>query len=138
MKPISKYVLNKAFNDIPNLEKAINCINEECQDRFVEILVGVDIDISNLPRKVKRNDVIYTIKSANYLKDEIIATYVGTDIRYFSNQDDADKFAKTGNYNYNKSSYQANEDYTIKGEYTSKKETYFSYDTWMNSEVVKE
>lgn len=138
MKPISKYVLNKAFNDIPNLENAINCLNEECQDRFIEVLIGVSINDSTLPKKIKRNGVIYDIKSANYVKDEIIAEYIGTDARYFNNQDDADMFAKTGNYNYNKSSYQANEDYAIKGEYTSKKETWFSYDIWMNSEVVKE
>lgn len=137
MKPISQFVLRKMFNDIPNLQKAIESLNEDIQDRFVEIMIGVDIDISNLHRKIKRNDVIYTIKSANYLKDEIVAEYIGTDVRYFSNQDDADKFAKTGNYNYNKSCYQADGDYTIKGEYTSKKETWFSYDTWMNAEVVE-
>lgn len=138
MKPISQFVIGKMFNDIPNLEKAINCLNEEFQDRFVEILIGADIDISNLPRKIKINDVIYTIKSANYLKDDIIATYSGTDVRYFDNQKVADEFTKTGNYNFSNSNYQEDGDYTIKGIHTSKKETWFSYDTWMNSEVVKE
>ena len=137
MKPISKYVLNKAFSDIPNLEKAVNCLDESMQDKFVEVLIGVNIDDSALPKRIKRNDVIYDIKSTNYIKDEVKAEYIGTDVRYFSNQDDADKFAKTGDYNYNNSSYQANETCTIKGEYTSKKTTWFSYDTWMNSEVVK-
>ena len=137
MKPISQFVLSKMFNDIPNLEKAINCLDESIQDRFIEMMVGVSIDDSTLPKRIKRNDVIYTIKSTNYVKDEITAEYIGTDIRYFSNQDDADKFTKTGDYNYNKSSYSANETCTIKAKYTSKKETWFSYNTWMNSEVVK-
>lgn len=138
MKPISKFIIEKMFNDIPNLEKAINCLDENAQDRFVEILVGADIDISALPRKIKRhNGIIYTIKSADYLKNQISATYFSDDVRYFSNQDDADNFAKTGNYNYNNSNYQEDGDYTIKGIHTSKKETWFSYDTWMKSEVVK-
>ena len=138
MKPISQFVLSKMFNDIPNLEKAINCLNESMQDRFIETMVGVNIDDSILPKRIKRNDVVYSIKSANYIRDEITAEYIGTDIRYFSNQDDADKFAKTGDYNYNNTTRIANETCTIKGEYTSKKETWFSYDTWMNSEVVVE
>ena len=139
MKPISQFVIDKMFNDIPNLKKAIMCLNEECQDRFVEILVDADIDISTLPRKIKRYDgIIYTIKSANYLKDEIIATSVGTDIRYFSNQDDADEFAKSGYFDFTKSNYQEDIVYTIKGEHLVKKETWFSYDIWMNSEIVED
>ena len=142
MKAISKFILEKMFNNIPNLEKAINCLNDESQDRFIEILVGADIDTSNLYRKIKRNDVIYTIKSANYLKDEIVAEYVSTKVRYFNNQDDADEFSKTGNFliiesRIIESSIQKTENYLIKGEYKSKHETYFTYDTWMNSEVVK-
>lgn len=137
MKPISQFVIRRMFKDIPNLEKAINCFDESTQDRFVEMMLGVDIDDSILPKKIKRDGVIYNIKSTNYVRDEIVAEYIGTNERYFSNQEDADKFAKTGDYNYNNSSYSANETCTIKGEHTSKKTTWFSYYTWMNSEVVE-
>lgn len=121
-----------------NLIKAINMLNDDNQERFVEITIGIDIDTAELPKKVRRNNVVYTLDSANYLKNEIVATYMGTDTRYFSNEEDANNYAATGKYNYEKSSHKKTDDCPIKGEYISEHTTWYSYYTWMESEVVVE
>ena len=137
MRPIYEWALNQIGADKNgNLMRAISMLEDNRQESFVEIIIGIDIPESKLPKKVRRNDVVYTLKSANYLKDEIVATYIGTDVRYFKNQEDADIYAATGNYNYSDSSHKKSDVYPFKSEYTSEHTTWYSYNTWMNSEVV--
>ena len=137
MKPIYEWALNQIGADKNgNLMRAISMLNEDVQEQFVEVIIGIDIDTAKLPKKIRRNDVVYTLESANYLKDEIVAKYIGTDTRYFSNEEDASKYAATGYYNYNDSSHKKTDDFPIKGEHTSEHTNWFNYHTWMNSEVV--
>lgn len=138
MRKIFKKVLKDSFGDNTSLINAISFLNTDEQERFIELCVGCEITEDELPKKIRRNNVIYTLESCNYIKNEIIAKYVGTDTRYFSTQEEANEFAITGKYNYNTSTYKETETCNIKGEYTSKRETWFTYDDWMNSEVVED
>lgn len=138
MRPIYEWALNQIGADKDgNLMRAISMLNDDMQENFIEVIIGIDIDTAKLPKKVRRNNVVYTLESANYLKNEIVATYMGTDTRYFSNEQDAYVYAETGKYDCNKSSYKKTDDFTIKGEYTSEHTTWYSYHTWMESEVVE-
>lgn len=138
MRPIYEWALDQiGANKNGNLMKAISMLNDDMQESFVEIIIGVDIDTAKLPKKIRRNDVIYTLESANYLRNEITAKYIGTDTRYFSNEEDANEYAATGKYEFNKSAYKKTNEFTIKGEYTSEHTTWHSYNTWMDSEVVE-
>ena len=137
MRPIYEWALNRiGANKNENLIRAISMLNDDMQETFVEVVIGIDMPESKLPKKVRRNNVVYTLQSSNYLKNEIVAKYIGTDVRYFSDEESANNYAATGNYNYNSSSNKKSDVYPIKGEYTSEHTTWYSYHTWMESEVV--
>ena len=138
MRPIYEWALNQiGASKNENLIRAISMLNDDMQETFVEVVIGIDMPESKLPKKVRRNNVVYTLQSSNYLKNEIVAKYMGTDTRYFSNEQDAYVYAETGKYDCSKSSYKKTDDFTIIGEYTSEHTTWYSYSTWMESEVVE-
>ena len=138
MQKIYEWALNQigaAKNE--NLIKAINMLNESVQEKFADVIIGINIDDSQLAKKIVVDDVIYELDSANYLNQDIYGKYMGEDVRYFATQEEADNYALTGKYEYSKStSYSDNEKYPIKGVYPCLKTKWFSYNTWMNAEVV--
>lgn len=122
-----------------NLIKAINMLNESARENFVDVIIGIDIDDSQLAKKVMIDGVIYTFDTANYLHGDIYGKYMGEDVRYFATQEEADDYASTGKYDCSKSkTYSDNEKYPIKGVHPCLKTKWFSYNTWMNAEVVVE
>lgn len=138
MKPIYEWALNQiGATANGNLIKAINMLNEHMQETFVDVIIGIDIDDSELAKKIIYDGTVYTLKSTNYLNGDVYGEYMGEDVRYFTTQEDADAYASTGKYDYSKSSsYSDNEKYPIKGAYPRLKSQWFSYDRWMNAEVV--
>ena len=137
MRPIYEWALDQiGANRNGNLMRAISMLENDRQERFVETIIGIDVVETKLPKKIRRSNVVYTLESANYIKDEVVATYIGTDTRYFSNQEDANTYAASGKYDYDKSSHIKSDIYSFKGEYVSEHTTWYSYNTWMNSEVV--
>jgi hypothetical protein len=135
-----KKIYAQAFNDhigyVPEVLKAISYLPEEKQERFVELCVDCEITIDELPKKIRRSDVVYTLVSCNYLEDDIKASYIDTDVRYFATENEAIEYSNSGKYIYSKSEYKETAEYPYKGEYTHEKESYFSFRTWMSSEVV--
>ena len=122
-----------------NLIKAINMLNDSVQENFVDVIIGIDIDDSQLAKKVVIDGVIYSLDSSNYLHGDIYGKYMGEDVRYFATQEEADDYTSTGKYEYSKSTtYSNNEKYPIKGAYPCLKTKWFSYSSWMNAEVVVE
>lgn len=137
MRKIFKKAIEHAYGSDAQLLNAISFLNESEQERFVEIALGCQITDDELPTMVSRNNKVYTLVSTNYLKDEIVASYIDTDVRYFNSPEEADEYGDSGKYTYSKSSGVLTDDYPYKGEYTSKKTTWYSYNTWMNSEVIE-
>ena len=122
-----------------NLIKAINMLNDSVQENLVDVIRGIDIDDSQLAKKVVIDGVIYSLDSSNYLHGDIYGKYMGEDVRYFATQEEADDYASTGKYEYSKSTtYSNNEKYPIKGVHPCLKTKWFSYSSWMNAEVVVE
>lgn len=121
-----------------NLIKAINMLDRFKQENFVDVIIGIDIDDSELAKKVEIDGVVYTLSSTNYLRDDIYGEYMGENVRYFATQEDADVYASSGKYEYSKSSaYSDNEKYPIKGVNPCMQTKWFSYTTWMNAKVVE-
>lgn len=137
MRKIFKKAIEHAYGSSPALFNAISFLNESEQERFVEIAVDCQINDNELPTMVSRNGKVYTLVSTNYLRDEIVASYIDTAVRYFATEEEANEYFNTGKYMYSKSSNSECADYPYKGEYTSKQTTWFSYGTWMNSEVIE-
>ena len=136
MRKIFKKAIESAYGSNPALFNAISFLGSEEQERFIEIALDCHITDDELPIMIIRNNKTYELVSTNYIKDEIIASYIDTDVRYFATEEEANEYYNTGNYKYSKSSSSACTEYPYRGEYTSKKTTWFSYNTWMNSEVV--
>ena len=138
MKKIYEWALNQiGATENENLIKAINMLSDSMQESFIDVIIGIDIDDSQLAKKILHNGTVYTLKSTNYLNGDIYGEYMGEDVRYFATQEDADTYASSGKYDYSKStSYSDNEKYPIKGVYPCLKTKWFSYNTWMSDEVV--
>ena len=136
MRKIFKKAIESAYGSNPALFNAISFLRSEEQERFIEIALDCHITDDELPTMIIRNNITYELVSANYLKDEIDASYIDIDVRYFATEEEADEYYNTGNYKCSTSSYSATTEYPCRGEYISKKQTWFSYNTWMNSEVV--
>lgn len=140
MKKIYEWALNQiGATENGNLIKAINMLNDSMQENFVDVIIGIDIDDSQLAKKILYEGTVYTLKDTNYLNGDIYGEYMGEDVRYFATQEDADAYASSGKYDYSKSTtYSDNEKYPIKGVRPCLKTKWFSYDRWMNAEVVVE
>lgn len=140
MKKIYEWALNQiGATANENLIKAINMLDETKQENFVDVIIGIDIDDSQLAKKIVVDSVVYTLDSTNYLNGDVYGRYMGEDVRYFATQEDADTYASTGEYSWSKStSYASDDKYPIKGVHSCPKSKWFSYDTWMNAEVVVE
>lgn len=127
MKKIYKWALNRALEDgqiMPsgftmNLEYALECMDNSKSERFIEILVGCDVKLSELRLVVIVEGKEYTLKSFNYLNDDITYTSVDDQVRYFSSPEAAERYHNTGNYNYSESNNSKNDCYPFEGIYTS-------------------
>lgn len=140
MKPIYEWALNQiGATENENLIKAINMLSDSMQESFVDVIIGIDIDDSQLAKKILDEGTVYTLKSTNYLNGDVYGEYMGENVRYFATQEDADAYASSGKYDYSNSTiYSVNEKYPIKGVYPCLQIKWFSYDGWMNAEVVVE
>lgn len=140
MKKIYEWALDQiGATKNGNLIKAINMLDESRQEKFVDVIIGIDIDDSQLAKKIIIDGVVYTLESANYLTGDIYGKYMGENVRYFATQEEADNYSSTGKYEYSKSTpYSDNEKYPIKGVYPCMQTKWISYDAWMNAEVVVE
>lgn len=145
MKKIYKWALNRALEDgqiLPsvftmNLEYALECMNNDKQERFIEILVGCDVKLSDLRPVVVVDGEEYTIKSFNYLNDEIQFTSVDDQVRYFSSHKASEEYHNTGNFKYSESNNSKTEDYPFEGIYSSECQHWTSlrqWQQWSNAE----
>lgn len=140
MRKIYEWALNRigATNN-ENLIKAINMLNDSMQENFVDVIIGIDIDDSQLAKKIIVDGVMYSLSSTNYLNGDIYGEYMSEDVRYFATQEEADTYVLTGKYEYSKSTnYSDNEKYPIKGVHPCSKIKWFSYQKWMDADVVVE
>lgn len=123
--------MNGALNhvDVPaRAMQAVSMLNSDHAERFVEVCIGCDISDNDVPQEFIYNDKLHKLVHCNYVLDKIVYETVDTDYRYFDNQEDADKYALTGDYHWNKSSANVTDNYPIKAAWTRpcEHETYYS------------
>lgn len=124
-----------------SLVESINKVdvkNSPIIERFIDTIFGCDITMDELP-KVKYNSSygVMTLESASYLSDEVIFNYNSVDTRYFENQEDADKYAETGDFDYSKSNYNKTETYTIKASHKFARKSNYSFEWWLSQQDVE-
>lgn len=104
--------------------------NSKCE-RFIEILIGCDVKLSDLRPVVIVDGKEYTLKSFNYLNDDIQYASVDDQVRYFNSAEAAERYHETGNYNYSESNHSKSDEYPFKGIYTSECEHWASLRQWL-------
>lgn len=145
MERIHKWALNRVLEDsqiMPsgftmNLKYALECMDNGTSERFIEILAGCDVKLSNLQSVVVVDGKGYTLKSFNYLNDEIYYTSVDDQVRYFNSQESAETYHKTGNYKPTESNYSRTENYSFEGVYTSECGHWTTLKQWLEWSNVK-
>ena len=141
MKKIYTKVIEMA-DPVSLKEKFIDVIakiNEsDYVERFLDVLFDTDIKKNELSHVVERYDEIRTRTSFDYLNDRVYYDYVRTTKRYFTNEEDATKYAKSGDYDYNTSKSNLQGEYTYEGIYVRTSESYCNLYEWLNAKPVTE
>lgn len=107
-------------------------------ERFLDILFDADLKEEELPRVVERHDEVRIRKDFNYFNDIVNYNYTRTTSRYFSNEEDAAEYSRSGNYDYNTSKSSLQDGYSYEGIYVRNSESYCTLYEWMDSKVVEE
>lgn len=111
--------------------------NSDHIERFLDILFDADVKENELSHIVERYDEIRTRTSFDYLNDRVYYDYVRTNTRYFANEDDATKYSKSGNYDYNNSKANPDDAYPYEAKYIKHSDSYCTVMEWMDSKVVE-
>ena len=112
--------------------------NSDHIERFLDFLFDADVKENELARIVEIYDEIRTRTSFDYLNDRVYYDYVRTTKRYFANEEDAAKYAKSGDYDYNTSKSNLQGEYTYEGIYVRTSESYCNLYDWLNAKPVTE
>lgn len=110
-------------------------MEESMRKRFVEAILGIvnyiDDVIANIATtKTDRNGRVRTLQNYNYLQDRLDYTYPEERVRFFKNQEDADKYTETGDYNWGSSNYEKKEGYEIEAKHTFIESNYCTLYEW--------
>lgn len=136
MKKIYEWALNHI--EVPaRVINAVFMLQTDHAERFVEVCAGCAIKDEDVPQEFVYENKLHKLIRCNYVLDKIVYETVDTTYRWFDNQEDADKFAETGNYYWNKSSNSESEQYHIMGKWTRPCEHETYYSIWFNWAGVK-
>ena len=105
------------------------------RDRFVNAILGiVNVDelVASIPEETTGRDGIRIFVDYNYLQDKLWYKYRETVKRWFADKELAEKYEKTGDYPYGKSSYKQEGEYTIEASHVFDRESYCQLSDWNN------
>ena len=138
MNKIHQFAFDNAKADIikNNVDRLIQQANI-CPERAIEILLGMDITINELPKKVKTSKgVVYTLKDCNYLKDSVRYDFIRKDSTFFKTEEDAELYRTTGEKK--NSHWYKTGDYTIEVTKDVPDISSVTFEAWLSLEVVSE
>lgn len=131
MKKIFKWALEQCgVND--GIINAVGMLRTEQAERFVEVVVGCEINNDDVPQEFTYEGKVYKLVRCNYILDEITYRCEDSTTRYFANQEDADKYAENGNYSWDASSSNAKDEYPFAGVWTREVEHTTWYNRWFD------
>lgn len=131
MKKIYKWALKQA-GATKTMLNAVNMLKDEHAERFVEVVVGCEINDDDVPQEVMYDGKVCKLVSCNYILDEITYSCEDSTTRYFPTQEDADKYAENGNFSWDKSSSNPKDEYPVKGAWTRECEHTTWYERWFS------
>lgn len=131
MKKIYEWALKQA-GATKGMINAVNMLADEHAERFIEVVVGCEIKDEEIPKEAMFEGKICKFVNYNYLRDEITYSCEDSTTRYFATQEDADKYTKNGDYNWNTSSSNPKDEYPFEAVWTREVEHTTWYDKWFN------
>lgn len=131
MKKIYEWALKQA-GATKGMINAVNMLANDHAEHFIEVVVGCEIKDEDIPKEFTYEGKLYKFVRSNYVRDEIVYSCEDSTTKYFLNQEDADKYAKDGSYDYNRSSFNLKDEYTFKGVWTREVEHTTWYDRWFD------
>ena len=123
------------------LVEATKKVNNPTCERFMDVILGCDTTIDELPPRVYRyDDSIANIKSFDFIADKVEYTYEASNTRWFATEDEATAYANNGDYNYKTSSYNEDVDkgYIHKGVYKYVADGSDTLNSWLDCRPVEE
>jgi hypothetical protein len=100
-------------------------------------LINPDEVIAKLPKTVKsKNGNIRTMTSANFYRQIVYYDDTYSSERYFQTEEEAKKYAETGDYDYRTSSNYKKDEYPFLGVKIYQSSGDCSFDEWLTSEPV--
>lgn len=129
MKKIYEWALEQCgAND--TIVNAVSMLKPDQAERFVEVVVGCEINNDEVPQEVMYDGKVCKLVSCNYILDEITYRCEESTTRYFKTQMDADKYEMNGFYSWDGSSNTLKDEYTFAGVWTREVEHTTWYSRW--------
>lgn len=99
--------------------------------RFLDIVFKCEIKVDELPaQKLDWSDKVNTLTSIDYVNNRVNYIYDDVDIKYFKDEELAQKYAETGKYS-GIWAYGKSDDTPHKGEYKHKSNSYCTISDWL-------
>lgn len=131
MKQVYEWALRQAGATKAMLN-AVNMLPNDHAERFVEVVLGCEMKDEDIPKEFIYEGKLYKFVRSNYVRDEIVYSCEDSTTKYFSTQEDADKYAKNGDYNYNRSSNSPKDEYPFEAVWTRECEHTTWYSRWFD------
>lgn len=136
MEQILNYCLQLGQYDKQGVMDLIHELNESELDAVTAAkwILGIESRedaIAKIPTTAVHDGKDYKLTKVKILEGKVYVTYPETSVRYFSTEEDADRYANTGNYRYNSTTSEQDEDHPFRAEYTRDVETWAYIDTWL-------
>lgn len=118
---------------------ALSNTNNLSVKRFIETMFGLALKKSDVPTKTCHwNGSVRTLTNFDYIEDRVNFQYESTEVRYFKDVNDAERYAKTGEYVYSTSSSKETYNFSVMASHTFTNTNYCTVDEWLSAKVVTE
>ena len=137
MEQILQYCLQLGQYDKQGVMDLIHELNESELDAVTAAkwILGIESRedaVAKIPTTVVHNDKTYKLTKVRVLEGKVYTTYPETTVRHFTTEEDADRYAKTGDYRYNSMTYEQDENHPFRAEYTRDIETWQNIEDWLD------
>lgn len=132
MRKIFEFALEHATVTTDDIIRAVEMLDDEAKsERLIEAMLGLDTKREDLADHViDDNKVECTLVKYNFLRDEVMYNRVDSDTRYFDTQENADKYANSGDYKYNTQSWCKDDEHPYAGTWVHVGEHYTCTSYW--------
>ena len=132
MRKIFQFALEHATVLTDDIIRAAEMLDDEAKsERLIEAILGLDTKREDLADTViADNNVECTLVKYNFLKDEVVYNKVDSDTKYFDTQENANKYANSGDYKYDTYNWKKDDEHPYAGTWVHVGEHYTCISYW--------